>query len=301
MDIERFDAVTSTFAETEQPPRRDPRPRRGRSRGGRLPSSVATKSWPRRSGRRRRAAPGTAAAPEAAVEAAPAAAAATAAEDRSASATPIPPPVAPPRKARSAAVSGRSRATTSASTPAPTTSAHTAVECTSTDGPGSDVVPQPGRLPLLSARRPSGAATSSVVADSGRQPAGSAFRSATTPPRTSPQFRIIRLQPRSWRLARISVILCAGSDEASPRKEIRSGIDNGARRVYVHVRQTRTGAIPDAGGKQTPTRLARKRGTCRRFACAHFRSLAARGDSLPPQISRRNRCGAPFLRESDRQ
>ena len=32
------------------------------------------------------------------------------------------------------------------------------------------------------------------------------------------------------------------------------------------VRQTRTGAIPEAGGKQTPTRLARKRGTCRRFA-----------------------------------
>src|SRR5215217_8924489 len=30
--------------------------------------------------------------------------------------------------------------------------------------------------------------------------------------------------------------------------------------------QTRTGAIPNAGGRQTPTGLARKRGTCRRFA-----------------------------------
>ncbi len=36
------------------------------------------------------------------------------------------------------------------------------------------------------------------------------------------------------------------------------------------VRQTRTGAIPNAGGKQTPTRLARKRGTCRRFAVPGF-------------------------------
>ena len=44
------------------------------------------------------------------------------------------------------------------------------------------------------------------------------------------------------------------------------GLDKRAPRVYVHYSQSPPGGIPEAMDQQTPTGLARKRPTCRRFA-----------------------------------
>src|SRR3954467_15752589 len=63
------------------------------------------------------------------------------------------------------------------------------------------------------------------------------------------------------------------------------------------VRQTQAGAIPDASGEQTPTGLARKRGTCRRFAVPQTCRLTVTAEGVARAPSRAMRHVTSLRRE----
>ena len=240
MEIERFDAITSSFAERST--------RRGALRGlaavafgvGGLAFLGSDEIAAKKKRKKKKGGSHHSGGSRGSAGAAAPAAAAIAAEDQSASATPIPPPAAPRRKARSADVSESVEGNNVCVNSGADNVCETAVECTSTDGPEATLVPQPGRLPLL---LPGSQAQ--------RQPV--LWLWIRDGHRTSLRAGVRQHIPV---LGRCYDTQQSPTEIPAPRRDLGhfgdgnaqfEGIDNGARRVYVHCTPNADGSNPESG------------------------------------------------------